>query len=94
MARDIGISPLRLLSETLLAPVLCSLPAVIILGSAPYFPPLQGGLLLSTFIPGGLAATVTVWALWQGALKAEERSAIRGRLPFLKSKTVTVLQPA
>jgi O-antigen/teichoic acid export membrane protein len=84
MARDIGIHPLHLLRETLLAPVLCSLPAVLILGIAPHFLPLQGGLLLSTFLPGGLAATVTVWALWQAALKSEERSAIRGR--FFKSK--------
>ncbi len=85
MARDIGIHPLRLLREALLAPVLCSLPAVLILGAASHFPPLQGSLLLSTFLPGGLAAIVTVWALWQGALKSEERAAIRRR--FLKHKT-------
>jgi hypothetical protein len=59
--------------------------AVLILGIVPHFPPLQGGLLLTTFLPGGLAATVTVGALWQAALKSEERSAIRRR--FFKSKT-------
>ncbi|MBK8040807.1 MAG: oligosaccharide flippase family protein [Verrucomicrobiaceae bacterium] len=89
MSRDIGISPLRLLREALLAPVLCSLPAVLILAIAPHFPPLQGGLLLTTILPGGLAATVTVGALWQAALKSEERLAIRRR--FFKPKATKPL---
>ena len=94
MARDIGIHPLRLLRETLLAPLLCCLPAVLILGIAPHYPPFQGSLLASTFLPGALAVIVTIWAIWQAALKSEERSAIRTRVPFFKSKNVAVLQPA
>jgi O-antigen/teichoic acid export membrane protein len=94
MARDIGIHPLRLLRETLLAPLLCCLPAVLILGIAPHYPPFQGSLLASTFLPGALAVIVTIWAMWQAALKSEERSAIRTRVPFFKSKNVAVLQPA
>jgi hypothetical protein len=46
--------------------VLCCLPAVLILGIAPHFPPLQGGLA-ALHVPSmaGMAAIVTVWALWQ-----------------------------
>jgi len=94
MARDIGISPLRLLRESVLAPVLCSLPAVLVLSAAPHLPSLQGNLVLSMLLPGALAATVTAWALWQGALKSEERAAILARLPFLKSKPIALPQPA
>ncbi|MBK8092271.1 MAG: oligosaccharide flippase family protein [Verrucomicrobiaceae bacterium] len=94
MARDIGIHPLRLLKETLFAPLLCSLPAVVILGIAPYFFPAQGDLLLSTILPGSMAGIITMGTLWQAALKSEERTAIRGRLPFLKSKSAIALQPA
>lgn len=94
MARDIGISPLRLLRESVLAPVLCSLPAVLVLSAAPHVPSLQGNLLLSMLLPGALAATVTAWALWQGALKSEERAAILARLPFFKSKPIALPQPA
>lgn len=94
MARDIGIHPLRLLKETLFAPLLCSLPAVVILGIAPYFFSPQGDLLLSTILPGSMAGIITMGTLWQAALKSEERTAIRGRLPFLKSKSAIALQPA
>ncbi len=79
MSRDIGISPLRLLRESVLTPALCSLPAVLVLGTMNNLPQLQNNLLLSTLLPTGFAATLTAIALWHVALKPEERVAVRRR---------------
>ena len=94
MARDIGIRPLQLLREALLAPAVACLPAVLILIAARHATVIQSGFLLSTILPGTLALAATIWTLWRGALLPEERIAIRARLPLFKSKPVPRLQPA
>lgn len=92
MARDIGRPPLTLLRETVLAPALCSLPAVLIFTTAPHVAAFEGRPWLQTLCAGSLAAFMTVFALWHAALTPEERQAIRGR--FLKKATRPVLATA
>lgn len=79
MARDMGVSPLRLLQETVLAPALCSLPAALIFSTACFMPPLHGHAVLSTLLPGCLAAVATACTFWRAALTPGERGAVRSR---------------
>ncbi|MFO1439493.1 MAG: oligosaccharide flippase family protein [Verrucomicrobiaceae bacterium] len=92
MARDIGRPPLALLRETVLAPALCSLPAVLIFTTAPHVAAFEGHPWLQTLCAGALAGFMTVFALWHAALTTEERQAIRAR--FFKKATHPVLATA
>lgn len=92
MARDIGISPMRLLRESMLTPALCSLPAALIFSAPQVLPVMQGDLLLSMLLPGCLAAAVTGCLLWRAALTPEERGAIRSRL--VRTKAAPPSEPA
>lgn len=92
MARDIGRPPLRLLRETVVAPALCCVPAVLIFTASPHLAVFQGHPWLQTLCAGSVAALATACTLWIAALGDEERAAIRSR--FLKKRAKPVLATA